>query len=252
MRFLTLIVAAILVLENFQSAAVENTALTQPLPALEAIIEGAIARANRENKEEKTFKQHYSYTRSRVTEYRNASGELKSRKEKTSDKKPKAITTLTSQKMETETAGDQKREAAFDKKDFSLNRDMVNRFDLKLIGREMVRGRPALMVDFKPKSGPLPENNIKDRFINHAAGHVWLDEADFAVTKADVHLTQQVNVFGGVAGAIWKFTYALERERTDDGWWFVLSVNWHLEGREVLLRRFMDYHEFWTNVRKTQ
>ena len=54
----------------------------------------------------------------------------------------------------------------------------------------------------------------------------------------------------GLVGAVGKFSYAFERGRTDDGMWFTRKVDWHLEGREVILRRTVDYHEQTTDVRK--
>jgi hypothetical protein len=72
---------------------------------------------------------------------------------------------------------------------------------------------------------------------------VWVDEADYAIAKADVHLMQQVNLLGGILGAVWKFTYAFDRARTPEGFWFARHVDWHLEGREVVFHRIVDYHE---------
>ena len=139
---------------------------------------------------------------------------------------------------------------AFEKKDFSLNDDLLGRFEFDLTGRETINGRPTLLLDFKPAKKSLPERNIKDRFINKAAGRVWVDETDYVIAKADVHLTESVNVVGGLVGAVWKFNYSFDRERTSDGLWFTRAVDWHLEGREVILRRAIDYHEGKTGVRK--
>jgi hypothetical protein len=69
--------------------------------------------------------------------------------------------------------------------------------------------------------------------------------------KADVHLTQKVNVGFGLIGAVWKFDYGFERGRTDDGLWFTRDVNWHLEGREVVINRQVDYHEKMIDIRRT-
>jgi hypothetical protein len=131
-----------------------------------------------------------------------------------------------------------------------LNEDLLKRFDFTLSGREVVNGRPALIVDFKPASRKPPEKSIKDRFINKAAGRVWVDEADYAMVKADLHLTEKVNVVGGLVGAVAKFTLSIQRERTPEGLWFIRKQNWHLEGREVFIRRQVDYHEEYKDVRK--
>ena len=66
---------------------------------------------------------------------------------------------------------------AFEKRDFTLNGDLLGRFQFTAAGREMVNGRPMLMLDFKPANKKLPERTLKDKFINKAAGRVWVDEA---------------------------------------------------------------------------
>ncbi|MGZ5543390.1 MAG: hypothetical protein ACXWIU_01845, partial [Limisphaerales bacterium] len=96
----------------------------------------------------------------------------------------------------------------------------------------------------------LPNNNFKDRFINIAVGRIWVDEGDSALVKASLHLTEKVNVIGGVVGAVGKFTCTVDRERTADGLWFTRAMDWHLEGRAVLVRRTIDHHEEKTGVLK--
>jgi hypothetical protein len=239
----------------------QNNDVVAPLPAVGLVLQRAMEESSRESDLERAFKQHYSYTRTRVTEYRSSDGDLKSREEKTNESQPRAVTTVqpaqtTGHATDVRPAGatldgENVHGKAFDRKDFLLNPGLLNRFQFTLAGREIINGRPALMVDFQPKSGILPEQSIKDRFINRAAGRVWVDEQDYALVKADLHLTQRVNVFGGLVGAVWKCNYSFERARTDDGLWFVRNVDWHLEGRAVIVRRVIDYHEQWTNVRKT-
>src|SRR5438445_218440 len=83
---------------------------------------------------------------------------------------------------------------------------------------------------------------IRGRFINKAAGRVWVDEEDSVLVKAELYLTDKVNVLGGLVGAVWKFNYGFHRERMPDGLWYTRTVDWHLEGREVIVRRTVDYH----------
>lgn len=233
----------------------QNNDVAAPLPPISLVLQRVMEESNRESDMERTFKQHYSYTRTRVTEYRYSDGDLKSREEKTNESKPRPATAThhsqtSGQPAEATFDGENVHGKAFDRKDFLLNPDLLNRFQFTLVGREIINGRPALVVDFQPKSGDLPVHGIKDRFINHAAGRVWVDEEDYALAKVDVHLTQRVNVFGGLVGAVWNCTYSFDRARTPDGFWFVRHVDWHLEGRAVVIRRIVDYHEQWTNVRK--
>jgi hypothetical protein len=221
-----------------------------PLPPLEIVIQHALARAAKEDDNDRNFNRHYHYTRVRVTDFRNASGELKSHDEKISEE---GVRTNSLPKIAPEPKPVEKDAPLSEThsnvhgqplrvKDYSLT-NLVSRFQFTLVGRENVNGRPALIVDFKPAAKDLPVQSYKDHFINKAAGRLWVDESDYAIARADVHLTQQVNILGGLAGAIWKFTYSFDRERTPEGYWFARHVDWHLEGREVVFHRIVDYHE---------
>ena len=43
---------------------------------------------------------------------------------------------------------------------------------------------------------------------------------------------------------------ASNARRTADGLWFPSEVDWHLEGREVIINRIVDYHETTSAVQK--
>lgn len=235
-------------------------AVESPLPPLETVLSRAVQTARMESTNDHDFNRHYFYTRTKVTEYHNAAGDLKRHDEKQNINDPARVAARRPEQSATkadppkngspsDTQSNVRGKAA-DEKDFTLNDDFLKRFICTLVGRETINGRPALVIDFKPSGDDLPVNNIKDKFINHAAGRVWIDEGDYALVKGEAHLTQQVNIFGGLAGAVWKFTYSFDRERTADGLWFPRDVNWHLEGREVVINRIVDYHEETTDVRK--
>ena len=209
------------------------------------------------------FGQHYHYLRVRITDYRNSKGDLKKHEVKRSEEGAHPGQVSLEKPTDHETESDQLPDKeqkvtvthsnvhgqAFRKKDLTLQ-DLIERFQFKLVGRETVNGRPALVVDFKPLNKDLPVRNFKDKFINKAAGRVWVDAVDYALVKADLHLTKSVYVWGGLVGAVWKFNYSFVRERTRDGFWYPHYVNWHLEGRELFIGRIMDYHEERTDVRK--
>ena len=221
-----------------------------PLPPLDAVIQRALARAATEDENDREFNRNYRYERVRLTEYRNGKGELKKHEEKRSPEgaaktnsapvaAPKPVETADAPVTESHSNIKGK---AFAVKDYSLS-NLVSRFQFKMVGRDTVNGRSALVLDFQPAGKDLPVNSYKDKFINKGAGRVWVDEADYAITKVNLHLMQPVNVLGGLAGAVWKFNYSFERDRTPEGLWFARHVDWHLEGREVVFHRIVDYHE---------
>ncbi len=253
------IVIAILLAAPVSSFAAKTNA---PLPGFDSVLRHVLQRAKDEGNNDRTFDERYRYVRTKVTEYRNSAGQLKKREVKTEAHVPIAATSAPETKADPKPAPE-KTEAVsdthsnvrgqqFKKKDLLLNEDLVNRFDFTIVGRELLHGRPALIIDFVPANKKLPERNLKERFINKAAGRVWIDATDYSLVKADLHLTQQVNVGWGLIGAVWKFHYGFERERTADGLWFPLEVYWHLEGREVIVNRIMDYRETTSDIQKAK
>jgi hypothetical protein len=231
----------------------------KPLPTLDFLLQQVVARAvSAEDKNDNLFDMNYQYTRVRTWEYRDGRGDLKSREEKRSVENKPLRMAARAAKLATENPPAPPAPAVKDGpvsdthsnihgkalkvKDYSIP-NLIKRFQFALVGREMVNGRPSLVVDFKPLNDHLPVNQFADKFINKAAGRVWIDEEDYAIAQAQLHLTQQVNVLGGIVGAIWKFTYQFTRTRTPEGYWFARSMDWHLEGREVVVNRIVDYHE---------
>ena len=263
-RHCQIVIAATLLASASRSIAIPVS--EPPLPTLQEIFPRAVERARREQENDRAFEAQFSFVKSKVTEYRNGKGEIKKREAKISTNnpalKPLAATPATppaaapSPVSKKATAVSDTRSnvrgKAFEKDDFEVNNDLVKRYEFTLVGRELVNGRPALVVDFVPAKGKLPERNLKDKFLNKAAGRVWLDEEDLAIAKAALRLTERVNVVGGLVGAVWRFSFGLERERTEDGIWFAREANWHLEGREVFLQRTVDYHEERTDVRRAR
>jgi hypothetical protein len=267
MKTTFLALAILLSLARVAPAQTNETVLTDVklLPTMDFLLQQVVARAvNKEDKNDDLFNMNYQYTRTRTWEYRNSRGELKSREEKGSlENKPQRLAAQAAKRpianqptpapvVKNEPLSETHsniRGKALKVKDYSIP-NLVKRFQLTLVGREMLNGRPSLVVDFKPASDDLPVHSFADKFINKAAGRVWVDEADYAIAQAHLYLTQQVNVLGGLVGAVWKFTYEFTRLRTPEGYWFTRRMDWHLEGREVVFNRIVDYHERKLNEQK--
>jgi hypothetical protein len=268
MKTTLLTVAVLLSLVRLTSAQTTDAGFTdsKPLPTMDFLLQKVVARAtNNEDNNDNLFDMNYQYTRTRTWEYRNASGELNSHNTTSHvENKPERLaakavrlSTMNQPTLPAQTgrnapvsnnnSGIQGK--ALKVKDYSIP-NLVSRFQFTLVGREMLNGRPSLVVDFKPLNNHLPVNQFADNFINKAAGRVWIDEEDYAVAQAQLYLTQPVNVLGGIVGAVQKFTYEFTRVRTSEGYWFARNMDWHVEGREVMFNRIVDYHEQKLNEQK--
>jgi len=231
-----------------------------PLPPLDTVIQRVMQTSATENADYHTFNQHYFYTRDKVTKFLDSSGAVKEREENESTNNPipspKAFKPhppasrhiYPKQAATTEPANIHG--VALGKKEDLINPDLVKRLNLTMVDREMINGRPTLVVDFKPVSNDLPVFNIKDRVINSIAGRAWIDEQDYQLEKAELHLTQKLTVLGGIVGSVSRFTFSFERDRTPDGYWYTRSLNWHLEAHEATVPRVVDHTEEVSDLQK--
>jgi len=230
------------------------------LPSIDTVLAQVVAHAQQESDNDRSFEQLYGYSRQKTTEFRNGDGDVKKRDAKTSVHQPNpaaVIPSASATTSETVKRDDGVSEThsnvrgkQFKRNDFLLNQDLIRRFQFQLVAQESIDGRPAYVIEFAPLKKDLPERNIKDRFINKAAGRIWVDATDYALVKADLHLSHPVDVAFGLVGSVWKFNYSFLRSRTDEGFWFTRDVAWHLEGREVVVNRTVDYHEQVSDLHK--
>ena len=258
MKTTLLALAVLLSLVRLAPAQTNDVSLdAKPLPTIDFLLQQVEARALKEDTNDDLFAMNYQYTRTRTWEYRNSAGQLTSHDEKSSVENKPLHMALKAARL---AAGNQPAPApvvkdepvsethsnirgkALKVKDYSIP-NLIKRFQFTIVDREMLNGRPTIVADFKPISNDLPVNQFADKFINKAAGRVWIDEEDYAIAQAHLYLTQQVDVLGGLVGAVWKFTYQFTRARTPEGYWFARNLDWHLEGREVVFNRIVDYHE---------
>ncbi len=137
---------------------------------------------------------------------------------------------------------------AIEKKETVVDGDVLSRFQFTLIGREEFDGRPVLALDFSPNPRAPSPRNLKERFMQHIAGRIWVDERTWFVAKLNVNLQESVSVVGGLAGSLKNLTYAFERAITPEGWWYTRGVDWELMGRAVFSQKHVVYHEGRTNL----
>lgn len=215
------------------SAAPEPTkAAAGEVPAL---LGRMLDRAKQDAADRPVFLQRHAHTQTRIREERSSKGDLRSRTEERTHHSPAPPSGGDS------IPGPGKR--AYHERDFSLTRELLERFEFTLAGREQLAGRTACRLDFRPRSDSLPVKKMADRFVNRIAGTVWISETDGALIRARLHLLDKVSFVGGIAGACHSLRCALERDVTPDGFWYTRSSHWTVDYREFLVRKTVDLTE---------
>jgi hypothetical protein len=219
------------------------------LPNVQVIVDKVIERAKW--RETQNLPAKYAYAQIETTEKFYDSGEVKEREERLYQVFPigaypyKRLIQRNAQMLSGhELQQEQERERKFrapieqgkkpkkDDGDFGVqfNRDLVSRYDSLLAGEEMLNGRSAYVLAFKPRTGDLPVNHRIDPILNKLEGKIWIDREDYEIAKADIHMTGGPVSFGYVLAAIRKLHVIFEQTRVDDAWLPSLIEN-TVEGR---------------------
>ncbi len=114
---------------------------------------------------------------------------------------------------------------------FLLNRELTQRYDLELIGREGHEERRSYVIRFKPKPGRLPERTKVDCVLNRLAGKIWVDKEDGTLAKIQYNLLEPAKFWLGLLGSVTDMRGELIYSRVDAGVWLPRSVDVDLAGR---------------------
>lgn len=118
-----------------------------------------------------------------------------------------------------------------------FERDLAQRFEFRVLGREQVRGRTAFVMSFAPDtSKELPEDEDEDRFLNALAGKVWIDAEDYAIARIHARLTHTVRFGLGLLAYFKKINIRLDQRRNARGQWLPLRSETYVWGRSLLLK----------------
>ena len=77
-------------------------------------------------------------------------------------------------------------------------KDLVNHFDVTLIGPGKFRDQAVYILGFKPKPGQ-PYSSQTERVLNHLRGRVWVSARDYSILQTNATLAEPVEVAWGFA-----------------------------------------------------
>jgi hypothetical protein len=132
----------------------------------------------------------------------------------------------------------------------SLN-DIVQTLDFAIDRREMLEGRPAIVVSFKAKPNANPSTR-QGKLAKAFAGSIWVDEAAKEVKKVDAIAVDDMSVgFGVVARLNEGAKVSATREPVGANMWLPTSIRLVGDGRAMLFRKLsLDYVIEWFDYRE--
>jgi hypothetical protein len=109
--------------------------------------------------------------------------------------------------------------------------DVAAMLDVMIDRREMLEGRPVIVVAFKAKAGARPQTR-EGRIARSFKGTIWIDEEEEEVARVDAVAVDDISFgYGLLARMNEGSTVTMSRKPADGDIWLPVSVRFSGEGR---------------------
>jgi hypothetical protein len=132
-----------------------------------------------------------------------------------------------------------------------FNHEILDAFDFRLAGEEMIDGRKNWILEATPHAGYKPKE-MQTQMLAHMKGKVWIDQQDNQWTKVDAVATDAVSMgFGLVAKLDQGAHFSFQQMRLDDGVWVMRESGMRAVIHVALVKRIsIDQLSKFENYRK--
>lgn len=83
-----------------------------------------------------------------------------------------------------------------------FDRELMERYDVRLVGTEEVRGHACWVIAFEPRDGRLPDRRRMDKALNRSTGRIWIAQDDYGVARVDFTMQRPFRWLWGLVGTL--------------------------------------------------
>jgi hypothetical protein len=113
---------------------------------------------------------------------------------------------------------------------------ILARYDFRAKGRETIAGRPAIVLEFRPRPGARDLD--RDRLLRRVQGRIWVDEAEQEVVRAEMSNLAPLRFGWGLGASIASLATRIEFRKVDDAVWLPAEDETLASGRMLLFKKF--------------
>ena len=130
--------------------------------------------------------------------------------------------------------------------------DVFAGYDMKVVAREEIDGRPAIRIHFAPRSGYRPKTR-QGKIMQHVAGDAWINESDHQLARIDAEVTDTISIGFGLLAKLQKGAKVhAERRKINDEVWLPAETQISLTARILMVKglhlqetlEYFDYKKF--------
>ncbi|MBP7868022.1 MAG: hypothetical protein KA419_18995 [Acidobacteria bacterium] len=113
---------------------------------------------------------------------------------------------------------------------------LLERYALKIAGREVLEGRPALKIRVDPLPGMFKDGRIALRILEKMAGWAWVAEDTLELLRIDVANISPISIGFGLAARVSLLQGSYRRKPYPGGAWFAEALTIRVKARIFLFK----------------
>lgn len=135
-----------------------------------------------------------------------------------------------------ENEGSEERQARIQKyaQERAFIKDIPDAYTFKLLGEEDVEGRPAWVIQLKPRPGFVPALEHAS-MLEHIDGKLWIDKEDVQWAKAEAHVIDTISIGWVLARIGPGARIIMEQTRVAPGFWWPKKITINGTARVLLV-----------------
>ncbi len=133
----------------------------------------------------------------------------------------------------------------------SIVDDVASTIEVSIDHRDVIDGRPTIVVAFKPRPDAKPRTR-EGRVVRSFKGLIWIDEDAQEVAKVEATATDDISFGYGLLARLGEGSTVMVRRQPIEGiLWLPVSVRFAGEGRALLFRKLIiNFAVDWFNYRR--
>jgi hypothetical protein len=122
-------------------------------------------------------------------------------------------------------------------KSHAFSQEILNAFEFRLFGEELINGRKNWVIEATPVPGYEPKE-LRAKILPHLKGKVWIDQEDFLWTKVDAIAADPFAVGFGIIAKLEQGAHLyLNQTRMTDGVWLLRDSGIRAVAHIAVVRR---------------
>jgi len=139
-----------------------------------------------------------------------------------------------------------------ERRDEKIIADVFALYDIRMLAREPINGRPAIRLAFRPRPRYKPATR-EGKIMQKLSGEAWVNESDYEVVRLEAEAVDTISIGFGLFGKISKGSrISAARVRINNEVWLPSRIEVRISGRVLLLKglnfrevvEYSDYRKF--------